>query len=104
MIASIPTEAEDATLWSDLLRPARMRDGADPEERVIHCGISWRRYLALDRALGENRPSPRLYYLDGDVEIMTTSNEHERIKKSIGGFLEDYFLTKQIEVVPPVDS
>jgi hypothetical protein len=27
------------------------------------------------------RPGPRFYYLNGELEIMTTSNEHERIKE-----------------------
>jgi Uma2 family endonuclease len=46
--------------------------------------LSWRRYLDLDKALGDDRPGPRFYYLDGDLEIMTTSKEHERIKTRIG--------------------
>jgi len=66
-------------------------DGTDPEERLIICGLSWQRYLDLDKALGDDRPGPRFYYLDGDLEIMTTSNEHERIKKWIGDLLRIYF-------------
>jgi Uma2 family endonuclease len=54
----------------------------------------------LDKALGDDRPSPRFYYLDGELEIMTTSNEHERIKKWIGDFLADYFLEFGPDIVP----
>ena len=54
----------------------------------------------MDRALGDNRPGPRFYYLDGELEIMSTSEEHERIKKWIGDFLADYFLAQNFEVMP----
>ena len=39
-------------------------------------------------------------YLNGDLEIMTTSNEHERIKKWIGGFLGIYFDELSAEIMP----
>jgi hypothetical protein len=44
-------------------------NGTDPEARVIICGLSWQRYLDLDKALDDDRPGPRFYYLDGDLEI-----------------------------------
>jgi len=82
------------------LRPEPLSNGTEPEERIIFCGISWNRYLAFDKALGDDRPGPRLYYLDGQLETVTTSNEHERIKKWIGDFLADYFMTVGIEIMP----
>ena len=84
----------------ELLRPEPLADGAQPEERLVVCGVSWNRYLAFDKALGDDRPSPRLYYFDRELEIMTTSNEHERVKKWIAGFLEIYFEHLGIEVIP----
>lgn len=86
--------------FADLLRPEPLPDGAEAEERLVFCGVSWQRYLGLDQALGDDRPGPRFYYLDGDLEIMTTSNEHERIMKCIGGFLEIYFEETGLDVVP----
>jgi Uncharacterized protein conserved in cyanobacteria len=74
----------------DLLRseaPLRL----DPENRIVFCGVSWKRYLAFDKTLGDDRPGPRLFYLDGELEIVTTSIEHERIRKWIVGPLSDYF-------------
>src|SRR5205814_7129867 len=82
------------------LHPEPLADGAEPEARVVYCGISWERYLAFDKRLGDDRPGPRLYYLDGELEIMTTSNEHERIKKWIGGLLEIYFDESGAEIMP----
>src|SRR5438067_13645037 len=82
------------------LRPAPLALGAEPEQRVVFCGISWEQYLDFDKKLGDDRPGPRLYYLDGELEIMSTSDEHERIKKLIGGLLEIYFDESGAEIMP----
>lgn len=99
MVAELLTGQPPTKEFAELLRPEPLPDGSDPEERVILCGLSWQRYLDLDKALGDDRPGPRFYYLDGDLEIVTTSNEHERIKKWIGDFVGDYFFEHGIEVV-----
>jgi Uma2 family endonuclease len=90
---------EDATL-GELLQPAPLADGTEPERRVVYCAIPWNRYLAFDKKLGDDRSAPRLYYLDGEVEIMTTSNEHERVKEWLGGLMDIYFDQTQIEIMP----
>src|SRR5438552_592074 len=100
MVASVLTHENGKAELDELLRPEPLAQGAEPEQRVVFCGVSWKRYLAFDKALGDDRPGPRLYYLDGELEIMSTSNEHERVKEWIGGFMEDYFLEKGIEIMP----
>ena len=100
MVASLLTGQPPFREFAELLRPEPLPDGTDPEERLIICGLSWQRYLDLDKALGDDRPGPRFYYLDGDLEITTTSNEHERIKKWIGDLLADYFFEAGIDIVP----
>jgi Uma2 family endonuclease len=85
---------------NELLRPAPLADGKEPELRVVVSGLTWERYLAFDKALGDDRAVPRCYFLDGDLEIMTTSNEHERVKTWIGDLLADYFRFKRIRVAP----
>ena len=100
MVASLLIGHEENRAFSKLLRPEPLADGAEPEERVIACGVSWQRYLALDKALGDDRPGPRFYYLDGDLEIMSTSEEHERIKKWIAGFMDIYFEESETENMP----
>ena len=92
--------ADEQIISDELLRPEPLPDGTQPERRIVFGGISWRRYLAFDKKLGDDRPGPRLYYLDGELEIMTTSNEHERVKKWIGGLLEIYFEETGIEIMP----
>jgi len=99
MLSSVLINPEEAPALAEL-RPELCPDGTKPEERLVCCGISWDQYLAFDKKLGTDRPGPRLYYLDGELEIMTTSNEHERIKEWIGAFLEDYFLESGIETMP----
>ena len=100
MIASFSIDSGEAAETTELPRPDPLADGSQPEERLVVCGISWERYLAFDKALGDDRPGPRFYYLDGELEIVTTSNEHERVREWIGGFLEIYFEESGIEVMP----
>src|SRR5205814_840014 len=99
MLSTVLTDPEKAAACVEL-RPAALADGAEPEERVVTSGISWEEYLVFDKKLGDDRPDPRLFYLDGELEIVTTSNEHERIKKWIGDFLSDYFLQIGIDIMP----
>src|SRR2546426_2862755 len=100
VVAPLLIAQNDMKDFAELLRPEPLADGTEPEERVIICGVSWERYLALDKALGDDRPGPRFYYLDGDLEIMTTSNEHERIKTWIGDLLAIYFDEIDVEIMP----
>src|ERR1043166_4545091 len=99
MVAAVLTNENGEAKLDELLRPEPLALGAEPEQRVVFCGMSWARYLDFDKELGDDRPGPRLYYLDGKLEIMTTSNEHERIKEWIGDFLADYFMQAGIEII-----
>ncbi len=98
MVAPILTRSNELPGLDDLLRPAPLPNGTEPEQRIIVCGVSWRDYLKFDKLLGDDRPGPRLYYLDGDLEIMSTSEEHERIKKWVGDFVGDYLMEQDFEV------
>ena len=100
MVASVLTHPGGEAVLDDLLRPEPVAPGAEAEQRVVFCGIPWERYLAFDKKLGDDRPGPRLYYVDGELEIMTTSNEHERIKKWLGDFMADFFVEAGIEIMP----
>src|SRR6478735_74848 len=90
MISPVLIRRGNPSAIDDLLTPDAVA-GKQPEQRVIHCGISWGKYLAFDKKVGDDRPDPRLFYLDCELEIVTTSVEHERIKKWIAGPLSDYF-------------
>ncbi|MEO0536333.1 MAG: Uma2 family endonuclease [Cyanobacteria bacterium P01_A01_bin.123] len=60
------------------------------EQRVLLHGVDWQQYEALINVLGDNFPTLRLSYLDGTLEIMTNSPEHEDLKKMIGMLIETY--------------
>lgn len=67
------------------------------EQRIVLPGIDWKTYLRIDQAFGDdNRPGTRLNYLHGELEIMTTSSDHERIKTIIGHCLEHYCVERDI--------
>jgi len=63
--------------------PAPSRGG-----RVLLHGVSWETYEGMLQALGDDHPSLRLTYLDGTLEITTTSPRRERLKKLIARLLE----------------
>ncbi len=100
MVAPVLTPQNEQIVIDEMLRPEPPTQGPQPERRIVFCGISWDRYLAFDKKLGDDRPGPRLYYLEGDLELMTTSNEHERIKEWIGSFMDIYFEETSIEIMP----
>jgi Uma2 family endonuclease len=99
-VASILSNPEESRAYLEFLAPEPLPDGLEPESRFVHCGMSWERYLAFDKALGDDRPGPLFCYLDGQLEVMTTSGEHERIKKWLGDFLADYFMESGFEIMP----
>ena len=100
MLPSVLVNGDNGPASAELLQPEPREDGLEPEGRIVVFGLSWQRYLEFDKSLGDDRPGPRLYYLDGELEIMTTSNEHERIKKWIGGLLDIYFDESRAEIMP----
>lgn len=85
---------------AEFLRPRSETAGAEPEERVVFGGVSWEDYLAVDGALGDDRPGPRLYCFDGVLEMMSTSDGHELLRTWIGGFVEDFLFERGIHAIP----
>ena len=76
-------------MTSQLMEPSRMP--AIAEQRVVLEGIRWHQYEGLLATLGDDFPNLRLSYLEGTLEIMTTSPEHEELKKMIAMLMEAYF-------------
>ena len=67
------------------------------EPRIPLHGVSWEQYEAMVTAVG-NRPRLRMTYLEGLLEIMTISAEHEMLKKMIARLIEVYALEKEIDL------
>ena len=65
------------------------------DRSLILYGISWRQLETLEAAFAEVTPV-KFFYLDGTLEIMTTSPEHEEYKSTIGLLVEAYMSVKNI--------
>jgi Uma2 family endonuclease len=67
-----------------------------PDQPIVISGVDWDRYEALLAVRGE-RSHPKAAYLDGMVELMSTSREHERVKSTIGCLIEAYCLESDLD-------
>ena len=65
-------------------------DSRDRDHLVLLRGITWEQYEAIDRARGADAGSPIIAYLDGELELVTTSTRHERVKKMLARLVEAY--------------
>jgi Uma2 family endonuclease len=80
-----------------LLNPDENLQGS--EVRYITDKVSWEYYETLLTQLGDSLEF-RLTYLDGILEVMSPSRNHERIKTLIGDLLLIYFLETDTEYYP----
>ncbi|WP_017302308.1 Uma2 family endonuclease [Nodosilinea nodulosa] len=60
------------------------------EQRLVLEGITWQQYDALVALFMNQFPALRMTYLEGTLELMTTSPEHERLKKIIARLIEAF--------------
>jgi Uma2 family endonuclease len=72
-----------------------MRIDDDRDHVVVLPNVTWDMYEALLARRGE-RPMPRYAYLDGELEVITTSMRHELAKKLIARLLETYALVRRV--------
>ncbi len=66
------------------------------ESRLLLSTVSWQRYEQLLETFGNDFPALRLSYLNGDLEIMSTSRLHEELKTIIALLLEAYLIEMDI--------
>ncbi|MEG4535441.1 hypothetical protein [Microcoleus sp. D2_18a_D3] len=67
------------------------------EQRIILYDVSWEQYEQLSDMFVDE--FPRMTYLEGTLEIiMTTSPEHERLKKIIARLIETYAVERLINL------
>jgi Uma2 family endonuclease len=67
------------------------------DQIVVMREVTWGLYQSLLDARGE-KPRPRLAYLDGEVEIMTTSRRHELTKKKLARLLEAFVDARELSL------
>ncbi len=70
---------------------------SDIDQRVILTGLSWWQFEAM-LAIRGDRPVPRMTYLQGELELMTPSRNHEALKKLFARLLEAYADVMGIEL------
>jgi Uma2 family endonuclease len=76
---------------------AAPRDDRPREDHFVHLrGVAWVDYQRILGVRGE-RSSPRMAFLEGTLELMTPSREHESIKSVIGRLVEVWCLEHDVE-------
>lgn len=91
----------NAMLAPDLRDTATRPDLADgfagPDTVLVLGGVPWSLFEALLKCRGD-APTPRYAYLDGDLEIMSPSSDHERTKKNLARLIETYGTVRDVPV------
>lgn len=67
------------------------------DQRVILHGLSWRDYEALLAMRGESSGT-RIAYLQGELELMTPSQDHEYLKKMLARLIEAYAEERDLDM------
>jgi Uma2 family endonuclease len=67
------------------------------DQRVFLHNVSWKQYEQMLEVRGDD-PAPRMTYLEGELELMSPSSDHEILKTMIGRLLEAYALVKGIRL------
>jgi Uma2 family endonuclease len=74
-------------------------DTTDADSIVVLHNVSWEDYERVLEIRGDHS-APRIRYLEGELEIMSPSKDHEQIKSLIGRLLETWCLDRGIELMP----
>lgn len=69
------------------------------DQRVVLHQVPWSHYEAQLAFRGDSS-SPRISYLDGAMELMSPSKDHERVKSYIGMLIEAFALERGIDLSP----
>lgn len=64
---------------------------------LIH-GVTWATYVMFRDSLDEQRSGVRLTYLEGELEIMSPSDDHEESKSLLGRLVEAYAEERDIDL------
>jgi Uma2 family endonuclease len=69
------------------------------DRRFIHSGVSWEKFKLIEAGFADS-PGIKLFYYEGEVEILAVSQEHEFFSRMISGLLFIYFTDQGIEIRP----
>jgi Uma2 family endonuclease len=69
------------------------------DRRMVLHRVSWAQFEAQLSIRGESA-SPRVAYLDGEMELMSPSKDHERLRSYIGRLVETYAQHIEVDLSP----
>lgn len=69
------------------------------DQRILLYQMTWEGYEAILELRGD-RSAPRMAYIDGVIEIMSPSYDHDRIKSYIGRLVEAYVMARGDDIIP----
>ena len=69
---------------------------SQPQEKITLYEVTWKEYDTLVTLFMDRFPGLSMTFLEGTLEIMGTSSEHERLKKIIARLLEMYAVEKRV--------
>lgn len=69
------------------------------DQRIVLWNASWQRY-EVELALRGESPLPRLHYLDGTLELMRPSQDHERLSQFLARLVEVFAEEHDIALAP----
>ena len=82
-----------------VVEPVAGLDGtvaAPDEQRLLLRDVAWKEYVILRELM--DRPGLRMTYLEGALELMTPSPDHELWKKNIARLIEYYAILSDLEL------
>lgn len=79
------------------VQPGEIVGSAD--QRVVLHDVPWEHFEAI-LALRGDKPVPRMAYLEGDLELMSPSLNHESIKKLLARMVELYAIEMGFRLCP----
>ncbi len=74
-------------------------DTPNADQIIVFHDVTWEDYERVLEIRGD-KSAPRINYLEGELEIMSPSKDHEQIKSFIGRLLEVWCIDRGIEVTP----
>lgn len=70
-------------------------DAVEHDQRVMLRGMTWKDFEVVLAVRGD-APRPRMYFLDGEIELMSPSGGHEDNKKILARLLEYWALESDV--------
>ncbi len=74
-------------------------DMSDGDQIIVLHDVTWDDYERLLEIRGD-KSAPRITYLEGELQILSPSRDHELIKSFIGHLLETWCIDRGMEITP----